>query len=181
MAEDEVAKAWEALRKKKGKTGEEAEESEKEKAEAEEETEIKEEEKNLEETLTPKEMEKFSIIPEKAPSLEFQENLESAVGSPSRREEEKEGQKETPYVIRPTEERKYERPLISLSEMAPEPRIFEKADIAEMAKGRITNPMAHRTLEREYLLSDHLETKRLPHERMDRERKEKMRKYTPAM
>ena len=187
MADDEVVKAWEALKKKKGKSeekSEEKEEEEKEKEKTEEEKAEEEktgEEKNLEEAIVPKEMESFSVIPGKAPSLEISENLESAVGAPSRRGEEKEEKKETPYVIRHEEERKYERPLISLSEMTPEPRMFEKFDIAEMAKGRMTNPLAQRTLERDYLLSDNLGTKWLPHERMDREKKEKMRKYTPAM
>jgi len=141
IIKDEVSLAWEVLKKK---TKREKNDKEEKKEEAKE---NEKEEEPLEESVTPKERtEFFSILPEKAPSLESSkasQDLESSVGrAPKETEEEKEMvsyfsrqgyTKANPEEI----ERKYERLEFVDDIKASRNAVFEKADITQFTtKGR---------------------------------------------
>ncbi|MEM2956455.1 MAG: hypothetical protein QW041_02705 [Candidatus Pacearchaeota archaeon] len=174
IIDNEISKAWEMLKKKKSKK-----ESDIPKESAEE----KEKPENLEESLIPKEKEEFiSILPEKASSLEIERNLEATVGMSSKIEKEEEKEEKISYLAKPSEEeRKYESPIISLSEFTPIPKIFEKAELAEIAKEKVFMPKLQVTFEKEYTPFEEIKIKQLDHEMLERERKEKIKKYKPAM
>ena len=182
MEEDEVSLAWEALKKKiKKENVERTAGSSKEDAGENLET----EKENLEETLNPSE-EKFefkSILPEKAPSLEFSENLEETVNFAPQEEEKKEEKKEGfDYSTKPSyttardDDNERESPIVSLRQFAQAPQVFERVEMTESSKRSVGMPVLHHESIDEELFK-YVESKQLSHEKLDRERTEKVRKY----
>jgi len=176
IIDDEVSRAWEALKKKK--TEEEKNEEEEEK------------EENLEGALElkPEKPEFVSVLPEKAPSLELtgaKQNLENTIGPFLESEEKEEKISYSPkkkedkgYVAskEPEEEQHYENPMLLRAEFTA-PQIFQESEIVRMAKGALHAPEKE-IWGKEYISA---EEKELSHEKLEREKKESVKKYKPQM
>jgi hypothetical protein len=190
--DNELIKAWESLKKKKGSGSADAQAQRAHDQHAQvkrsvgSEAEEKSEEKELEEAVEPEEKKFFSapVLPERSSSLEFRErNLEEAVGGMTpKKEKEEEKKEESPYVTSPAyitkeekEERKYEKPRIALIERSHHP-VFERPDdIMSFGKRRVDMPMFREERERSLGYSA---SKTLAEEKIEFEKKEKI-KYKP--
>ena len=199
MVEDEVKKAWEALkRSKKGKSEEEEEEAKEQDKTVDQAQRVQNvrqvqreenEEETLENALAPEEKEEFSVLPEKAPSLEITEakqNLENTIG-PFFGEEEKEEKvsyatkkKQKDYFGKEEEEIKYKKPEIESAVEFASPQMFRESDIVQMARMAAPKP-EKMSAEREYVSMENIEFKEFEHEKLTRERRETVKKYKPQM
>jgi len=181
--DDEVSRAWAKVQRAQVKS----KEKNTEKKEKSEKIEEKTEEKNEHlEGLIPKEEDFVSKIPFKGPSLEMQarQNLENTIG-PFFESDEKEEKvsyssnkkQDKGYAkSKDEEERHYDNPMLLRAEFNAPPQ-FQESEFVRMAKGDVHAP------ERELWGKEYIsaEEKELAHERLDREKKESVRKYKPQM